>query len=172
MFVAGFIGSPPMNFLEASLVGSTLRFPFGSADLPAELRRRLEDARWDPGEEIVVGVRPEDIDFAAEDRSDRLSLRPHIELVESMGSELYLHFDPRPDASGSDVVMTDLPAEGSPANADRVIARVSAKHRVKAGEPTPLAVDLTKLSLFDKKDGTCMTSVDSAGRTRVGSLVA
>jgi multiple sugar transport system ATP-binding protein len=170
MFVAGFIGSPPMNFLEASLDDSTLRFPFGSAELPGELRRRLQDAAWQGGE-IVAGVRPEDIDFAAEDRPDRLNLCPHIELVESMGSELYLHFDPRPDASGSEALMTDLPAEGSAANADRIIARVSAKHRVKAGERTPLAVDLTKLSLFDRKDGTCLTSVDSVGRPRTGSLV-
>jgi multiple sugar transport system ATP-binding protein len=170
VFVAGFIGSPPMNLVQAELVDGKLELPFGSAVLPAELRQRLEAGAAAPQGRILAGVRPEDIDIAGEESADRLSFRAQIDLVESMGSELYLHFDSKPDSSGSHAVMKDLPAEGSDAMADRVIARVSAGHRVALGDRVPLAVDLTKLSLFDAESGLCLTATSADDGQRGGAM--
>src|SRR5438046_5609855 len=62
LFVAGFIGSPSMNFLPARVEGDTLKWPLGDARLPDELRRGLEG---DGAKDVIAGLRPEDFEDAA-----------------------------------------------------------------------------------------------------------
>src|ERR1700693_163989 len=59
LFVAGFIGSPSMNFLPGQLEGDTVRLPIGALPLPDQLRRKLEDARGPGQREVIAGLRPE-----------------------------------------------------------------------------------------------------------------
>src|ERR1700749_4032491 len=88
LFVAGFIGSPAMNFLPARLEGDTIRLPFGEATITDDLRRRLQAAPGGHkgGQDVIAGVRPEHFEDAAieGDSANRLKFRTQVEVVESM----------------------------------------------------------------------------------------
>src|SRR4051794_7344338 len=93
LFVAGFIGSPAMNFLPGRLEGDRLRLPFGDIPLPNHLKGRLNIKGG--AQDVIVGIRPEhfeDAHVAGEDIKG-LRFKSKIAVVESMGSELYAYFD-------------------------------------------------------------------------------
>src|ERR1700750_2448528 len=90
LFVAGFIGSPAMNFFSGTLESNTIKTPMGAVPLADDLRRRLE--RHGSGvRSVIVGVRPEDFEDArfAPEGHDGYTFDANIELTESMGSEIY-----------------------------------------------------------------------------------
>ena len=98
LFVAGFIGSPAMNFMPATVEGDTVKLPFGDVRLPPELHDRV---RHGEGRQLIAGIRPEHFEDAklvgdAQDRGTTFSAK--IEVVESLGSELYAHFTVASDA--------------------------------------------------------------------------
>jgi multiple sugar transport system ATP-binding protein len=158
LFVAGFIGSPQMNLLEARLEGDRIVLPFGDAQLPGELRDRLGDDASIQGT-VLAGVRPEQIDAATTNgQVAQLTFKTRIELVESIGSELYLHFGTESNATESGAVMRDVSAEEQAQRADRVVARVDAAHRTRIGDLAELSIDLRRLALFDPKSGRCLTN--------------
>jgi multiple sugar transport system ATP-binding protein len=86
LFVAGFIGSPSMNFLPADWDGERLALPMAEATLPAALRRAAGSAR-----RLIAGIRPEHLEDAArvEPHADALRLRLRVERIEWLGAELY-----------------------------------------------------------------------------------
>ena len=93
LFVAGFIGSPAMNFMPATLEGETVKLPFGDVRLPDELRGRLGDER---GRDVIAGIRPEsfeDASLVGDLRDQGHVFKAKIDLIESMGSELYVYFE-------------------------------------------------------------------------------
>ena len=69
LFVAGFIGSPSMNFLPARLEGDTIKLPFGDAQIPAELKSRLKGGG--KARDVIAGVRPEHFEDAPSSRTSR-----------------------------------------------------------------------------------------------------
>jgi multiple sugar transport system ATP-binding protein len=146
-FVAGFIGSPAMNFLPARLEGETLRLPFGDVPLDDGLRARLASASGAGGGAVVAGVRPEHFEDARI-AGDRPGLRftRRAEVVESLGSEALAYFDV--DAGGE---VTQL------------VARLSAGTRAAAGEAVELHLDTTAIQLFDPADGRSLTAAVAAG---------
>src|SRR5688572_11505281 len=95
LFVAGFIGSPSMNFLPGRLEGDIVKMPFGDATLPEKQRAQLQRAPGKGARDVIVGARPEHFEDAAVegDLPDRMRFRAKIDVVESMGSELYVYFD-------------------------------------------------------------------------------
>ena len=125
-FVAGFIGSPAMNFVRGRLERGTLHLPFGSVALPDELRARLTTTTGD----VVAGLRPEHFAGANGHVSPGcLKFATRIELVESLGSEVHAHFE----------------------TSDREVlcARIAQPTSVRAGENAELVLDGTRVSLFD-----------------------
>src|SRR3954465_694610 len=95
LFVAGFIGSPAMNFVPARIEGDRIRLPFGETPMTDELRSKLEGAArggHQGGRDVIAGVRPEHFEDAAIDESDgrknRMKFKAKLDVVESMGSEL------------------------------------------------------------------------------------
>ena len=130
MFVAGFIGSPQMNFLRArvSREKKTYTLQWGDCILPASLPA-LE--RY-VGREIVMGIRPEDIHDAASLPVSRqaaaVPFAAQVELAERMGPEINLHLE---------------------AHGQKLIARVSSQAQMQEGEHVRLAVDAGRLHLFD-----------------------
>ena len=112
MFVAGFIGSPQMNFFNGKLqkVGDTYQISVADAVMPltAETSKTLA-AKGVAEKDVVVGIRPEHISFAKE--SGPHTVTGTVDVSEMMGSEVYLHVS----AAGKDVVLrvptTDLPPE-------------------------------------------------------------
>ena len=131
-FVAGFIGSPPMNFLSARLVaegaqlelrGQGLRIP-----LPADKAARLGRT---PGEEVLLGIRPENLLL----RPPAPACEPllaQIEIVEAIGSDIYLNFS----------------LAGTP-----MTARVEATADIKVGQEVALYPDPERIHLFDPQSG-------------------
>jgi multiple sugar transport system ATP-binding protein len=163
LFVAGFIGSPGMNFLPARIEGEVAHLPMVDVRLPQELRERL--ARID-GSNLIAGIRPEDFEDAAkvdsETRERGTTFRATLDLVEAMGAEFYAHFgvDGQPPRS-SELQELRQDAGGVEERSDSgdivVVARLSPESRARSGEPTELWIDASKLHFFDAASGEALT---------------
>src|SRR5215218_6775178 len=94
LFVAGFIGSPAMNFMPARVEDSMLRSKLGDMPLNDELRRGLEGR--DADRDVILGVRPENFEDAAlvppADQQHGITFSATIDVVESMGSDVFAYF--------------------------------------------------------------------------------
>jgi multiple sugar transport system ATP-binding protein len=165
IFVAGFIGSPAMNFMPATVEGDHVKLPVGDVRIPQELRERV--ARGE-GKPLLAGVRPEsfeDASLVGEARDRGSTFRAKVEVLEAMGSELYAHFTS--DAGGQQIESQDLQELAADSGAGDVpsagaegtiTARLDAASKVKQGEEAELWVDATKLHLFDPEDGRSLTA--------------
>jgi multiple sugar transport system ATP-binding protein len=152
IFVAGFIGSPSMNFFTAHVENEKVRLPFGEVDLPQGVQA---------GGEVIAGIRPEDFEDASlvGDLPHHLTFDAPIDLVESMGSEIYAFFPVEAPAAQSDELaelaadsgLADVPSAGG--EEAQVVARLAPESEVKEGSKARLALDATKLHLFDPSDG-------------------
>jgi multiple sugar transport system ATP-binding protein len=173
LFVAGFIGSPAMNFMPATVQGDTVKLPFGDLRLPQEMHNRVSSGQ---GRQLIAGIRPENFEDAAlvGDLKDRGStFRAKIEVVEAMGSELYAHFTVSTDETIESDELRELAADAGggevpSAGEGRIVARLDPAAKVSQGEEAELWVDATKLQLFDPDDGHNLM-VDAEGPAAVGS---
>jgi multiple sugar transport system ATP-binding protein len=165
LFVAGFIGSPSMNFLPGRLEGDVVKTPFGDATLPEKLRSQLQRAPGQGARDVIVGVRPEHFEDAAveSDLQDRMRFRTKIDVVESMGSELYAYFDVEGEVRSDDLQelaadagMEDLPRHGD--GAQQVVARLSADSKAAPGGEVELSIDTSQIKLFDADGGRSLTA--------------
>ena len=154
LFVAGFIGSPSMNFFPASLTDGGVRLPFGDEILLSP--EALETlAKHPKPTNLIVGVRPENLEDAAlidtYARIRALTFEVTVDFVESLGADKYLHF--RTEGEGARAAqLAELAAE-SGASENQFVARVSAESTVTAGQTVELAFDTSKLTLFDADTG-------------------
>lgn len=135
-FVAGFIGSPQMNFFTARLAAEDDRvwalFGENKILVPREKIGQFKDNSY-IGKEVIMGIRPESInndpDFVSS--HPEAAMLAHVEVTELMGSETYLHFF----VSGK---------------AENVIARVDPRVVNRVGDDVKVAIDASKLYFFDK----------------------
>jgi multiple sugar transport system ATP-binding protein len=164
LFVAGFIGSPAMNFMPATIEGDVVKLPFGDVPLPEELR---ESVRETGGKPLLAGVRPEDFETAAlvGDARDRGStFTATIDVLESMGSELYAHFKVESDHSIESAELRELAEDAGGGEVPmageegQIVARLDPASDIKQGQEAELWVDATRLHLFDPEDGRSLTS--------------
>ena len=147
LFVAGFIGSPAMNFLPARLEDGRIKLPFGDAPIPAGVAGKTRD--------VIVGIRPEHFEDARLTDAPGLRFRVRPDVVESMGSELYAYFDaPAAEVHSAelDELAQDAGIDDVPGGA-QVVARLSAASTAEAGVEAELWLDADKLKLFDRADG-------------------
>jgi len=157
LFVAGFIGSPAMNFMPAELSGGKVKLPIGEAEMP-------EGA--DSGREgkAIAGLRPEsfeDASMVGEVRDERgLVFEAEIDLVESLGSDLYAYF--HVESSGvesdqlADLVEERLEQTGVPdvrEGQEQIVARLDPASKIKRRDRVELWADTSKLHLFDAESG-------------------
>ncbi len=156
LFVAGFIGSPAMNFFPASLTEVGVQLPFGEVVLPQAVSHHL--ARKAPAD-IIVGVRPERIEDASlldgYARIRALTFTVIVDLVESLGADKYVHFTLEGARARSDQ-LAEL-AESSSGPENEFIARVSAESTATKGQELVLALDTSKLLIFDADSGINLT---------------
>src|SRR3954449_12264571 len=129
LFVAGFIGSPAMNFMPAHVEGDVVKLPMVDAPLPREALERIGDS----GAGLIAGIRPEAFEDAAlvgEKINEGVVFRARVDLVESLGSELYVHFTVQHQGVQSqelqelaeDAGTADVPSAGAGA----IVARLDA----------------------------------------------
>jgi multiple sugar transport system ATP-binding protein len=159
LFVASFMGSPPMNLYRARLSaeGDSTSAVFGRHRLPLDerLASRPEIRAW-VGREVVLGIRPEaleDASFDADAPPERV-IELRVELVEALGAELLVH-----SAIDATTVQDGTSFDGAeeahgPA---MLVARLSPRSRIEAGDTVKLTVDLGQLHLFDPASGLSLT---------------
>jgi multiple sugar transport system ATP-binding protein len=162
LFVAGFVGSPSMNFLPGELEGDLVHLPIGDVPLTDELRRGLAAGAAGAGRRgVIAGLRPENFEDAAlvgENRSRGVVFRTHIDVLESLGAEYYAYFTVESERVSSreleelaqEAGTADLPQAG---DGNQVVARLEAASRVRQGEEAELWFDSSKLQLFDPESG-------------------
>jgi multiple sugar transport system ATP-binding protein len=170
LFVAGFIGSPSMNFLAAELDGDTVRLPMGSVRLPDELRRRLELGSGGGRRGVVAGLRPEHFEDAnlVKEPERGITFNAKIDVLESMGSEFYAYFvveSERVSASELEEIAQDADSVDLPSTSGgtQVTARLSAESRVSQGENAKLWFDCSHLQLFDLETGASLLAPKGTG---------
>ncbi len=159
LFVAGFIGSPAMNFMPGQLEGGTLHWPLGEVTLPAQTVQKLEQDKG--SRHVVVGIRPEEfedaslVDPAKRNTGGLLSLK--VEVLESMGSDVFAYFSmPKQDTSQMtelEQVAQEVGTVDAPGSSEQLVARLSPATKAREGAPLELWFDKTKLHLFDAATG-------------------
>jgi multiple sugar transport system ATP-binding protein len=163
LFVAGFVGSPAMNFMPATVEGDTVKLPFGDVKLPSELHEAVRDHH---GKQLIAGIRPEHFEDAAlvGDALDRgTTFTANIEVVESMGAELYAHFSVASDATIESQELRELAEDAGGGEVPmageegRIVARLDPASKVSVGQEAELFVDATRLHLFDPENGVNLT---------------
>ncbi len=145
LFVAGFIGSPPMNLIDAQLEAGPV-VAFGRHRLPVPASVLASHPLLDRylGEPIVLGIRPEHLSDATLSPADSIIELP-VKLREELGSEVHVHG-----------------AIGTAAHADSaddvrslatLVGRMDPRSTIAVGSTAPIAVDCTQLHFFDPKTG-------------------
>jgi len=133
LFVAGFIGSPPMNFLEVRIDKKQNRYYANFASFNILLSDKIisnEKAEQYLGKSVILGIRPEHIMEDLRNTQVNSPIKGEIELVELMGAEKYVYFN-----------CAD----------EKFIARVPSKSLIKSGDNIDLAIDGSNIHLFDKE---------------------
>jgi len=166
LFVAGFIGSPAMNMVEAQLQreGDALRISFGSETLaldPGMVAARPGLGSFE-GKTVIVGIRPEDIEDAAihSDSPGDRRLRTRVTLREALGSEVLVHFtvDVPPVLTDDtrelarDAGAAELQA-GKHEGRSTFVARLSPRSEARERADIELAVDTSRMHFFDPDTG-------------------
>ena len=161
LFVAGFMGSPAMNLVEADLaitdVGAFVEFAQHRLRLADDAVARRPALAALGGRKVVVGIRPEHMEDASmvggvpEDRR----MRTVVEMREAMGAEAYVHFrvsgPPAVDVLGGRDAETAASTNGE--EGSRFVARVHAQTRVNPGDRMELAVDTAAMHFFEPDSG-------------------
>jgi multiple sugar transport system ATP-binding protein len=155
LFVAGFIGSPAMNFMPGELGNGRLRIPIGEVEAPAGAGREGK---------VIVGIRPENFEDAeivgdlAQERG--ITFEAEIDLVESLGSDLYAYFHVESEGVQSDQLadlvgerLDETGAAGLREGQEQIVARLEPTSKVSRREQAQLWADTAKLHLFDPESG-------------------
>jgi multiple sugar transport system ATP-binding protein len=177
LFVAGFIGSPAMNFLHGRLDGDLLRTAIGDLRVPDELRRRLEAGNGGGRRGVVVGIRPEHFEDASLVTLPATGhvFKTKVDVLEKLGSDDYAHFtvDSEPVSSGelAELVEDSDPGGVAPSSEGvQVVARLAAASAVRQGQEAELWVDTSQLQLFDHETGRSLLADGSSRREAPGAV--
>jgi multiple sugar transport system ATP-binding protein len=154
--VAGFIGSPPMNFVPATVEGNQLHMPFTSFELPAELRAAVGDRR-----QVMAGLRPErfeDLSLVdAAKAGDGVQFRTKVDVIEWLGNEQYAYV-PYEVPEGADAGLHELERElDSERLRSQLVVALDPTSRIRDGAEAELWFDPRRMLLFDVASGDCLT---------------
>jgi multiple sugar transport system ATP-binding protein len=162
-FVAGFIGSPSINLVEAELArdNGRLAVRFGGHDLTVDdqLARNRSGLADYVGRTVILGIRPEDFEDASleSDTPTDRRIKATVDLTEPLGADVLVHFSS--DATGivASAVKADAGADAEVSfgrdddegPTTRLVARVSPRTRIRVGGEAELTVDTSRLYFFD-----------------------
>ncbi|MCO5994417.1 ABC transporter ATP-binding protein [Actinoallomurus rhizosphaericola] len=163
LFVAGFIGSPAMNFVTAELVrdeGPAVAFAGYKLPVPESVltgRPGLDDYF---GREVILGVRPSDFEDAGHNPNEWPTIRVHADVTEELGSEINVIFAiDAPPVEHKDTADLAHDADEDDAaipladNKALWTARVNARSHVRPGQDIDLSIDTSRLHFFDADSG-------------------
>jgi len=164
IFVAGFIGSPPMNMAVGKVVrdGDDLLVRLGSATLrlhPSVVAERPGLAAY-VAREVAVGIRSEDMEDArlVRDAPADTRLRAVVSLVEALGAQIVVHFEvdaPKVVTEDTKLLEKDAHTEDVPTHAvgTKFVAAFAPRSRVRAGDEIEVVVDTERMHFFDPETG-------------------
>ncbi|MBT2391997.1 MULTISPECIES: ABC transporter ATP-binding protein [Streptomyces] len=167
LFVAGFIGSPAMNFLHATLEENTLRTIVGDIPLAADVRQSLE--RQNAPRDLIVGLRPEAFEDPALVDPGRPgnTFSTTVDVVESLGSDVYAYFteeDWQPTATSElEELAADSGLSETGASGHQVVVRLNTATRIREGSRAELWVDTSRIHVFDPRTGVNLTHHENRG---------
>jgi multiple sugar transport system ATP-binding protein len=161
LFVAGFIGSPAMNFFPGTMTDVGVRLPMGEVTLTQEVHDVMGQHK--KPNNVIVGIRPEHLEDAAlidtYARIRALVFEVNVDVVESLGAEKYVHF--KMEGAGAQSAQLAAAAE-SEVGENEFVARVSTESKVASGQKMELAFDTSKIAIFDADTGENLT-IPAAG---------
>jgi multiple sugar transport system ATP-binding protein len=168
LFVGGFIGSPAMNMLDATIAASngdlSARIGEQSITLGAETLSQRPALKSYVGQPVIIGIRPEDLEDAALETgtpSNRV-LTGRLELREALGSEIMAHFAIKAAHAETDEMRELAQDAGAPETTPQIgvadneaviVGRFGARSRIKVGDEIKAVVDTRALHFFDPKTG-------------------
>jgi len=159
LFVAGFIGSPAMNFMSGTLEDGKLHTALGDITLTGRMRQEVESAGT--GREVIVGIRPENFEdasfIAADVKPSGLTFHAEIDVIESLGAEKYVYFTRELGQTANVAELEELARDAGRADvsgsAETVVARLDPATRIHEGQDAELWVDVRMLHVFDPATG-------------------
>jgi len=163
IFVAGFIGSPAMNFVYATIDFSEkeTKLTFGDSSIvSSDAPKSLSDFN---GKEIVLGIRPEAFEDSvyANDKEFTEQININVSLLEQLGSDTYIHFYKDIPPVQTKAIEEILADEGEDISAlgteTKFIARINPNATIEEGQKINLAIDPSKLHYFDPETGLAIT---------------
>ncbi|HYF71825.1 MAG TPA: TOBE domain-containing protein, partial [Nocardioides sp.] len=159
---AGFIGSPPMNFLPVTVEGTSAKLPFGSVELPPEKAEKAAGKGL-----LMAGIRPEHFEDASVkgDAPAGSTFRATVEVVEWLGNETYAYipFEAPPEVE-QQLQQLERDLDGESLHTQLVVSLDGAS-RIREGEEAEIWVDGSKIHLFDPSTGDNLTvDHEHAGR--------
>ena len=163
IFVAGFIGSPAMNFVYATIDYSEkeTKLTFGDSSIvSSDAPKSLSDFN---GKEIVLGIRPEAFEDSvyANDKEFTEQININVSLLEQLGSDTYIHFYKDIPPVQTKAIEEILADEGEDISAlgteTKFIARINPNATIEEGQNINLAIDPSKLHYFDPETGLAIT---------------
>ena len=156
LFVAGFIGSPPMNFLPATVKGTGVELPFGTVRLSDEKAQKVQ------GKELLIaGIRPEHFNDAAVVDSSIAgrgsTFRATVDVVEWLGHEAYAYIPyEAPPEVAEQLAQLEKDLDGEVLRTQLVVA-LDANSKITKGEEAEIWMDASHLHLFDPASGDNLT---------------
>jgi multiple sugar transport system ATP-binding protein len=166
LFVGGFIGSPAMNMLEATLErsngGMSAKIGSQAIDLQGETLDAHPELKAFEGRTVVLGIRPEDLEDAAlaADAPAGHRLKGTVELTEALGSEIMVHFamDAKPAVTDDVLELAedsgdDRAPDAKAGDHATLVGRFGARSRVRSGGDVDVVVDTRALHFFDPETG-------------------
>ncbi|HEY6539133.1 MAG TPA: sn-glycerol-3-phosphate ABC transporter ATP-binding protein UgpC [Candidatus Dormibacteraeota bacterium] len=170
LFVAAFIGSPAMNIYQGEMTSANGRMMVRLGDQSILVPSSQQEARpalaGYQGRSVAVGIRPEHVAIGHELPEDPSVLPAEIDLLESLGAEVIVHFrikadHIRPEGAVAEGEDQTLPITIGRSGSDKTapgVARVDPRVRVKVGETVTLVPDTDHLQFFDLDTGAAITS--------------
>jgi multiple sugar transport system ATP-binding protein len=162
LFVAGFIGSPPMNILPATVEGTGLSTPFGTIDLGEDRAAKLEGRDL-----LLVGIRPEYFEDASlvdeAKKPHGATFTAHVDVTEWLGDAQYAYipYEAPPEVAAQ---LKELSRElDSDQLRTQAIVSIDATSRIREGREAEFWVDTRKVHVFDPKTGENLTRDAEAG---------
>ena len=145
-----------MNFVPVEIEGGEAKLPFAEVDLPEGMRSAIESHS---GKNLMAGIRPEHFEDASlvGDHAGP-TFEVEVELLESMGSELYAYFSVETGGASSEQLeelAADTGAEvgGGGADTTQIVARLDADSKAARGERITLWLDPERIHIFDLDSG-------------------
>ncbi|WP_017625429.1 ABC transporter ATP-binding protein [Nocardiopsis chromatogenes] len=178
LFVAGFIGSPAMNFVGAELQrdgdGAVIKFADHTINVPAGVVASRDGLKDYFGRQLILGIRPSDFDDAAHAPHEGAHMRVSADVTEELGTEINVIFSvdaPPVQHEEAAALAADAAGDGDegpdsaqlPLAGDKSVftARVNPRSEVRPGRPLDLSVDVTQLHFFDKDSGLAIGHPDN-----------